>query len=343
MRPPPKGNASGATEASEADHDNLFPAKNSIRRRGRGKSRKNIELIDAACRILEEIQPATVRAVCYRLFVEKLIPSMDTKHTQRVSVQLTDAREAGTIPWAWVVDETRRPECIATWDSPEARFESAVLTYRKDYWQDQDEWLEVWSEKGTVRGTLEPVLDKYGVTFRVFHGFNSSTVMHDIAEMTTYNYKRLTVLYVGDFDPSGLCMSVIDIPKRLERYGGSAEVLRLAIAPQDITPEANLPGFPVTDKTKDPRYKWFRDHYGEKCWELDALSPVILRDRVEAAIRDRLDLDAWEHATKIEAVERETMEKYVCSYGKSISEPVQKYSKRSRLGRRWARPTDAAS
>ena len=37
---------------------------------GRGKSSASLALIDAAARILEEIQPASVRSVCYRLFTE---------------------------------------------------------------------------------------------------------------------------------------------------------------------------------------------------------------------------------------------------------------------------------
>ncbi len=35
-------------------------------RKGRGKSKASLQLIDAAIRILEEIQPASVRAVCWR-------------------------------------------------------------------------------------------------------------------------------------------------------------------------------------------------------------------------------------------------------------------------------------
>lgn len=37
---------------------------------GRGKATKTLELIDAAKHILGEIQPATVRADCYRLFTQ---------------------------------------------------------------------------------------------------------------------------------------------------------------------------------------------------------------------------------------------------------------------------------
>ena len=54
--------------------------------RGRGKSQRSMELIEAAKRILAEIQPATVRAVCYRLFVAGLIDSMEKRNTSRVSL-----------------------------------------------------------------------------------------------------------------------------------------------------------------------------------------------------------------------------------------------------------------
>lgn len=62
---------------------------------GRGKSARSLELVAAAREILAEIQPATVRAVCYRLFTMGLIASMSKNNTNRVSRQLTDARERG--------------------------------------------------------------------------------------------------------------------------------------------------------------------------------------------------------------------------------------------------------
>jgi hypothetical protein len=42
----------------------------------RGKTQRSYELISACYDILKEIHPATVRAVCYQLFIRKLIPSM---------------------------------------------------------------------------------------------------------------------------------------------------------------------------------------------------------------------------------------------------------------------------
>ena len=67
------------------------------------------------------------------------------------------------------------------------------------------------------------------------------------------------------------------MPERVERYGGDIELVRVAIAKQDTPPSAQVPDFSVHDKSKDPRYRWFVDRYGARCFELDALSPVILR------------------------------------------------------------------
>ena len=174
-------------------------------RRGRGRAQKTIELIDAATRILEEIRPATVRAVCYRLFVAKLIPSMEKATTNKVSRLLTQAREDGDLEWDWVVDETREAERVNSWQDVAAFGEAVKRSYRRDYWTSQPDWIEVWSEKGTVRGTLAPILNRYGITFRVMHGHGSATAVHAVAEETADSDKTLTVLYVGDSGTPAEC------------------------------------------------------------------------------------------------------------------------------------------
>jgi len=113
-----------------------------------------------------------------------LIPDMSKNSTNKVSTQLVWAREKGMVPWEWIVDETREAESVSTWSDPDQIIRAAVKGYRRNYWQDQQVRVEVWSEKGTVRGTLAPVLNKLGVTFRVMHGFASATAINEIAEMS---------------------------------------------------------------------------------------------------------------------------------------------------------------
>ena len=252
---------------------------------GRGLAQKTLDLRDLCHAILEEIHPATVRAVCYRLFVAKAIPDMSTNSTKKISRILTRAREDGFIPWDRIVDETRSLERVSQWDDPADFAESVKRAYRRDLWAQQPQRVEIWSEKGTMRGTLGPVLDEYGVGFRVMHGFGSATVMNDIAETTAASPAPLRVFYIGDWDPSGMHMSNIDIPKRLTAYGARVVMSRLALTANDLRrPDLATTSFPASDKRKDPRYSWFSSTIGQHCWEVDALSPVVIRDRVRDAI-----------------------------------------------------------
>lgn len=272
----------------------------------RGKARRSLQLIEASLEILREIQPASVRAVCYRLFTMGLISSMSKNETSRVSRQLTDARETETIPWSAIVDETRAVEAVPTWDDPEEFGKSVMAGYRRNKWDGQPTRIEVWSEKGTVRGTLKPVLDEFEVPFRVMHGYASATAVNQIVDDTAG--EPTLALYVGDWDPSGLHMSERDLPERLEEYGGfnpdgsgDLEIERVALVEADLP---GLPSFEAATKRKDPRYRWFVDNYGHTCWELDALSPNILRDRVRVAILAELDLPAWDRYVEAERLER---------------------------------------
>jgi hypothetical protein len=52
----------------------------------RGLGKKTLELIKASIEILAEIEPASVRAVCYQLFVRKLLTSMSRNETNRVGM-----------------------------------------------------------------------------------------------------------------------------------------------------------------------------------------------------------------------------------------------------------------
>ena len=261
-------------------------------RRRRGKSAKSLELIKAARAILAEIQPASVRAVCYQLFVRKLIPDMSKGSTNRVSTQLTYAREHLMIPWHWIVDEARGVEKRQSWRDPAAYAETVRRAYRLDRWEQQPRRYEVWSEKGTVRGTLAPVLDEYGVAFRVMHGYGSATVLHDVAIESWRSPRPIVALYVGDWDPSGLHMSEVDIPRRLAKYGGRLRFQRLALSAEDVD-DPGLPSFPAASKVGDTRHDWYVERYGDACWELDAMDPNDLRSRVEEAIVAGIDPEAW--------------------------------------------------
>ena len=281
--------------------------------RGRGRAKKSTDLIEAMYSITEAAQPITGRGVGYKLFTAGLIPSMARSEMQRVYRLLKEAREEGIIPWDWIVDESRELERVSAWDDPESYTQTVITAYRRDYWNQQPARVEVWSEKGTVRGVLQSVLDLFGVGFRVMHGFSNTTEVHNIADND--DGRPLHALYVGDWDPSGLWMSEHDPPARLSRYDGDHVILeRIALTQDQVA--AGLPAFPAADKRKDPRHRWFVENFGERCWELDALDPNDLRLCVEEQIRKHIEPIAWEHCKVTERAEQVSLRTFLAGWGK---------------------------
>jgi hypothetical protein len=270
----------------------------------RGRNKATVKLVEAMREIAEESRPITGRGLGYKLFSRGLIDGMG--RMPKVYRDLTNARKDGIIPWEWIVDETRELEKIGVWKNG-ALF-ARDFFYRRDLWQTQAKTVEVWSEKGTVRGVLWPVLAKWGVGFRVMHGFSSSTCVWDVCNVDYNDNRPLVALYIGDYDPSGLYMSERDLPERIAEFGGDhIEFQKIALTLEQAQ-AGSLTSFSVETKKKDKRYAWFKKNYGDRCWELDALDPRQLRDLVEAEIITLINPDLWEQQEAIQEREKQSLE-----------------------------------
>jgi hypothetical protein len=282
-------------------------------KKGRGMAQRSLDLIEAMRVEAKAAQPITGRGVGYKLFTRGLIPSMATNEMQRVYRLLKEARERGLIPWEWIVDETRAVERTSTWANPADYAECVAQSYRRDFWDQQPVRVEVWSEKGTIRGVLEPVLDHYAVGFRVMHGFSSATAVYDVCQDD--DGRDLIALYVGDLDPSGLFMSEEDLPARLADYDGEhVKLRRIALTRKQVS---GLPSFAATDKRKDPRFRWFVGNHGDRCWELDAMDPNDLRRVVERAIKDLIEPVAWGRCETVNRAEQESLRTIIAKWGEA--------------------------
>ena len=224
---------------------------------------------------------------------------MAKAETNRVGTQLRDARESDVIPWDWIVDERREAECVNAWKDPASYVEAVKRSYRRDRWTQQPHRIEVWSEKGTIRGTLAPVLDMYGVTFHVMHGYTSSTTAHQVA--------------VESMDGAAAHRALRGRlrPLRAPYVGGrSASTAGAIRRRREGDPRcAHDRGHPLRqhslvrgrDEAKRPAVSLVSGAYGSQCWELDAMSPVLLRDRRFDSYSCRLDVAAWERRERYRA------------------------------------------
>jgi hypothetical protein len=144
--------------------------------------------------------------------------------------------------------------------------------------------------------------------------------IHDIVNLTWSLEKPLHVLYVGDFDPSGMAMSDVDLASRLEAYGArEVTITRVALTRVDTI---GLASFPAADKAKDPRYAWFVRYYGERCWELDAMNPNTLRQKVEDAIVSLLDIPAWNICQQAEKAQVETFRTVLTAMKRQVTPQI---------------------
>lgn len=264
--------------------------------RGYRRTKKDVQAVKAAAyEELERGHPMTLRQVHYRLVSRDDVYYRNTQSDyDSLSGWLRDERLAEEVPWEWMEDRLRQPREINMWSDLLDFMESVRVSYRRDVWATQPEYLEVWLEKDALSGIFSSTLSRYGVTLNVGRGFDGWSSVKQAADRYG-DGEGVTVLYFGDFDPSGEDM-VRSLRERLAHpdlpNGGSEpEIVKCALTFDDIT-DYDLP--PDFTKTTDSRRDAFVARYGDVAVELDALPVDVLRDRLVREVEARMDLDALE-------------------------------------------------
>jgi len=266
------------------------------------KHAKTLAMLDVAQEVLRETHPMTVRQVYYQLVSRQVIENNRGQY-QAVSNLLRDARKDGAIPWDWIEDRTRRPRPVTMWDDLADFVETVRRAYRRDVWAAQPGYLEVWLEKDALSGIFEDVLRRYGVTLNVGKGYDGWDSIHNAAERYG-DGDGVTVLYFGDFDPSGEDM-VRSLIERLAFFDCNPEIVKCALTRDDVR-RYNLP--PDFTKKTDTRRAAFVAKHGDLSVELDALPVAVLRSRLVTEIETRLDLDALKDVQRLERLDRARLE-----------------------------------
>jgi hypothetical protein len=181
------------------------------------------------------------------------------------------------------------------WSSLANFSETVKRAYRRDVWDTQSCYLEVWLEKDALSGIFEDILDSYGITLNVGRGYDGWDSIHNAAERYQ-NEDRVTVLYFGDFDPSGEDM-VRSLRKRLEELGCQPDIVKCALTAEDVRTYQLPANF---TKPTDSRSPAFVNKHGDVSVELDALPLSILQEKLRLAIETSMDLDALNEVKHVE-------------------------------------------
>ncbi len=301
--------------------------------------------IDALKTFLTSERPISKRAAMYRLLSMGLLNS--TKDFHNFNRAMNRALRNGE---RWdekkfndecFVDNKRRVELVPTWTDLEDYKQWCARIYRRNYWQDQPKHIEVWLEKDTTAFLVQEVTDRLGVPLRISAGHFSRGFLYRAAGNLAKIVKSTSVLYIGDFDPSGL--DVERAAQRGRRSGmseqkdGIADLLekhfewnperwerqvtwrRVGVTEEDLHGLPEKSRVPIKEdkenedgglKKGDPRAEEFKAKYGEFGAEVEALEVLkegLLAERLETAIWEHIDRRAWKGSEHKEKSDRHAL------------------------------------
>jgi hypothetical protein len=269
--------------------------------------------------IIEEYQKEgyvlTLRQLYYQLVSRDIIPNKQSEYA-KLSTLLKEGRMAGIVDWDAIEDRLRKPDKPSSFNGPESILNAAIQQYALPRQAGQKTYIEVWVEKDALSGVLKRITEKYHIPILVNRGYSSASAMFDAYERFS-NYAgsemQCKILYLGDFDPSGLDM-IRDIQDRVMEFikGSSDSIvcdMNFSVQPIALTVEQielyNPPPNPA--KIEDPRAKYFINKYGKTSWEVDALRPDVLNSLLEKSILECIDESLYLSIVNREEADKEKL------------------------------------
>jgi len=273
--------------------------------------KKSIYLLEQIQKILDSYSSKiTLRQLYYQLVARQIIPNHQS-HYAKLSRLCVIGRNEGILNEEAFADRLRILDKPASWPDLSSFMDTVKKAYRRDRWQDQERYIEVWTEKDALRGVISPITHEYGVPLLVVRGQVSRTAIYEAYSRFAAKMdeeKQCRLYYVGDYDPSGIGI-FRSLVERLRNHshgeGEKIEFYRPALTQVQIE-KYNLPTDPA--KESDPNYKRFVKEHGDLSVELDSLPPEILTELIKSCIEANIEPVIFDHDRKIEEQEIERLQ-----------------------------------
>lgn len=283
--------------------------------RPRRTKREMDGLREALYAIVARNRPCSVRQVYYvgiGTLWEKDTGTDRTAYNDVVR-NLGVMRDTGMLPWGWLTDSTRYVRIATMYDSLDDALARMHEQYRRNIWATQSRRVEVWAESDSTSSLVQDVTMTLGVGLYSCKGQAGKEFVHSAAMAYMKVRKPVTVLYLGDWDPSGLAIPR-SLRDRLEHYTGGAidiEFRRLAVTPSQIA-EHNLQTHQVnTNDSSFPRFAADCRLVGlaeQDAVEVEAFAPPVLRNIVETELYALVEnAEGWNATLGYEEAEREQL------------------------------------
>lgn len=277
-----------------------MPDKRSRRTAGEIADLKNVIL-----GIVGDEATLTIRHLFYRMVAAGAIEKSEAEYNNVVIRLALQLRRSGDIPFGKIVDGTRLYRQPRTFGSVEEALRDTARLYRRDYWRNADQLVEVWCEKDAVSGYLYEVTAPLGVPLMVTRGFSSETITQSLAEDTRHDDRPLTILTVCDLDPAGELMPQ-DMIRRVRFYAPNADIsLQRVAVTREQADRLNLP----TRPTKREGNRHAANFEGDSV-EVDAMKPETLKSIIKREIEKRMDQHKLAVLREAELSERELLRNF---------------------------------
>jgi hypothetical protein len=286
------------------------------------RSKQQIEELKGVIyEVVSKNNPMTVRQVFYQLVSLGAIGKTENEYKSTVVRLLGLMRREHELPFNWIADNTRWMRKPRSYTGMEAALEETVKTYRRDLWNEQEAYVEIWLEKDALAGVLYEETKAWDVPLMVTRGYPSLSYIYEAAEYIESQEKPSYLYYFGDYDPSGLDITRA-VEEGIKELAPQAEVnfKRVAVTSEQIA-LWKLPTRPT--KKTDSRSRSFE---GESV-EVDAIPPDRLRELAASSITKHIDSLLLTRSRIIEKAERETLENFM----KAWQAPARHASQEDRL------------
>ncbi|EAD1944892.1 TPA: hypothetical protein IQA52_001645 [Listeria monocytogenes] len=282
----------------------------------------SLALIEKVNQIIKEYHrqgyELTLRQVYYQLVANGIIENKERSYKNLGSL-ISNARLAGLIDWNAIVDRTRFLRGFNYETSPEDAIERLSQRYGTDPWAGQKNHVEVWVEKDALVDIVGQASNKLNVDYFSCRGYVSQSAMFRSARRLAdwqLAGKDITILHLGDHDPSGIDMSR-DIEERLATFGIFPDVKRIALNMDQVDEYTPVPN---PTKLSDSRAADYISQFGYESWELDALQPRIIDDLISRHINPLIDWDLMESVKEECEEERRQLETVSYHWANIIAE-----------------------
>jgi hypothetical protein len=231
------------------------------------KGRNNLLLVWRVLKTVRGYGLLTVRQLYYIMISRFKYPATRAFY-KRLDRYLTKIRRVNPALNAKFIDPTRQ-------------FVIPPLPYPR---------IEIWVEKDSIRNFIGRLATKYRLAIQVLRGFASLSMYRKALERARKRGVTM-VLYIGDFDPSGLLIE--KVAQEEMDHKRAITFHRLAITMEQIK-RFKPPSRPVN--LKDSRAKEYIEKYGDRCWEVESIRPRTLYKLIEKGLRENVPKEFLEAA-----------------------------------------------